>query len=821
MKFEVTNFCEIDKYAVESYCRIHDEDVEKNLGDITGVNTSDIKDCNVIVGGSPCFTKDTLVLTSNGYKEIQDIKIGDSVLSHDGKYHIVTQKLNQGIKLITKITSPYFTTIHTTQNHRFYAKKRTGLPQWVEAQRLCDDDYLGCYIGDDGVSHNYPNNELYAYGLYLRFGIEDELDTKTLTLKIPSCYQEDLRKKLHHHKVGFSFSVQQNNPDFVFVSLYFGKYQFSNNLLSLSRKQASVMLEGACAFENGHCISFDRTQKNTLYTISYLFMKSYQKPCTCTFKRNRYTLWFDYNMNDYFVENDYLWYPVTVSRTADMEMVFDLTVDDAHSFVAQHCIAHNCQDFSVAGKRKGALWTCKDCGHAYNPLEVHYTQRDCCPKCKSQNLERTRSSLIVEYLRMIRDKKPSFAVYENVKNLVGKDFKLLFDAFLEELNEYGYNTYYEVLNAKHFGIPQNRERVILVIIKKDLDNGQFKFPSPFDSGLRLIHVLENTVPQKYYVDNEKAGTLLKTLSKEAVESLSDTTSPVFTEIRNNIESAVENNESAVLQNRVCVASRGRYKENPNLRISGLPTEQRLEPNLNGTVNTLTSVQKDNLVLEQEIIVDEGIKPCVRKNFEREKQQVAESDKEIYQCKCDSGWQDNKIGIKVSPTLRANNPFTCVYANCCIRRLTPLECFRLMGFDDIDFQKAQQGKTIMSDTQLYKQAGNSIVTNVLYYTYVNLYQAMPYLFDDVKLLSLFSGIGAFEKAFKMLQCYIDNPQYVPNDYLPTLTENKPLRVGQVSSDGSQAGTVYSDKNIAPTICAGTHGYAMGYIYTENFPKPPTN
>ena len=83
-----------------------------------------------------------------------------------------------------------------------------------------------------------------------------------------------------------------------------------------------------------------------------------------------------------------------------------------------------CQDFSVAGKQEGAKWTCKDCGYEYNPLEAHYTTRDKCPKCSSKNIEKTRSSLLVEWLRVLREKKPNLATYENVKNIIGKQFKL-------------------------------------------------------------------------------------------------------------------------------------------------------------------------------------------------------------------------------------------------------------------------------------------------------------------------------------------------------------------------------------------------------------
>ena len=79
----------------------------------------------------------------------------------------------------------------------------------------------------------------------------------------------------------------------------------------------------------------------------------------------------------------------------------------------------------------------------------------------------------------------------------------------------------------------------------------------------------------------------------------------------------------------------------------------------------------------------------------------------------------------------------------LRRLTPRECWRLMGFKDEQFDKAKEAG--LSDSQLYKQAGNSIVVDVLEQIMSNLYDAMPYLFDDLKVSSYFSGIGAFESA----------------------------------------------------------------------------
>ena len=72
--------------------------------------------------------------------------------------------------------------------------------------------------------------------------------------------------------------------------------------------------------------------------------------------------------------------------------------------------------------------------------------------------------------------------------------------------------YWKVLNAKHFGIPQNRERVYLIFVRKDLDNGKFKFPEPFDNGLRLKDMLEDEVDEKFYISDDKVKRLVTNLN---------------------------------------------------------------------------------------------------------------------------------------------------------------------------------------------------------------------------------------------------------------------------------------------------------------------
>ena len=131
-----------------------------------------------------------------------------------------------------------------------------------------------------------------------------------------------------------------------------------------------------------------------------------------------------------------------------------------------------CQDFSVAGKQAGG-----DVGSG------------------------TRSSLMYETVRIVGKLRPKYVVWENVKNLLSKKHKHNFDAYIETINILGYNSYYQVLNAKDYGIPQNRERVFTISIRKDIDDGSFKFPEKEPLLLRLKDMLEDEVDEKYYLNN--------------------------------------------------------------------------------------------------------------------------------------------------------------------------------------------------------------------------------------------------------------------------------------------------------------------------------
>lgn len=502
------------------------------------------------------------------------------------------------------------------------------------------------------------------------------------------------------------------------------------------------------------------------------------------------------------------------------------------------CGGSPCQDFSVAGKQKGSVWTCKECGHEYNPLTVHWNERDKCPNCVSKNIDKTRSSLLVEYLRVVRANKPNFGIYENVKNIVGKQFKdTTFKLFTDELEEYGYNVYWKVLNAKNYGIPQNRERVYLLFIKKDLDNGKFKFPEPFDNGLRLKDLLEDEVDEKFYISDEKTKKIIKNLNTNDSDNV-DMGSPKFIGNVNREDFGTGYaggvwDDSHISPTLTTMQGGGRQSH----VITGIDKSYN-NPKFIETANCITS-REDRGVSDRKsegtaVLETPNISYCLDSNYykgttieqymnKHRKQLVIENNKVAIKQATKQGYIECEVGGvadlsypdsktrrgrvqdngNTCPTITATETGICriepkerffkqaletLNENDCnpgdtinafnkhvdksgcsptlttrpegfktailpvtddirIRKLTPKECFRLMGFSDENFDAAQS--VGISNSQLYKQAGNSIVVDVLYYIYRELYIAMPYLFDDLKLSSFFSGIGAFERGLDRL------------------------------------------------------------------------
>ena len=407
--------------------------------------------------------------------------------------------------------------------------------------------------------------------------------------------------------------------------------------------------------------------------------------------------------------------------------MFNFEVENDNSYTVNNVIVHNCQDISVAGKQKGFEY----------------------------DGERTRSGLFFEALRIIEFLQPEYAICENVKALTSKKFTAEFQTVLNGLSEAGYNNYWEVLNAKDYGIPQHRERIFIISIRKDIDTGDFTFPEKQELKLRVKDMLEPEVDEKFYINSERA--------KKLIEKITATPEIVGGGIENRIKTIghlgtggqkgwvfnangisrclaatdykdptkiVETKTMIEITEPVICRSVGRDPDNPSNREKGCNTEQTLELKKDGMSNTLTTVQKDNLIIEPKIKNIGSINGHQSGN-------VLHHDSDLSPCLCvaghveplkimqvgnivDTGNFDNpQRGRIYSPdglapalnTMQGGGlepKFIEKRVEYRIRKLTPRECFRLMGFTDTDFDKIHG----ISNTQLYKMAGNSIVVNVL-------------------------------------------------------------------------------------------------------------
>ena len=358
------------------------------------------------------------------------------------------------------------------------------------------------------------------------------------------------------------------------------------------------------------------------------------------------------------------------------------------------------------------------------PLDIYMTS----PPCQAFSLagkrlgkEDKRGILFFNSHEFIQKNNPRYFIFENVKGLLSDNGGKTFSEWVNLLggksingnpvifpyeDAVPYHLHWQVLNAKHHGVPQNRERVFLVGIRDDKD---FRFPVEEHLTKRLKDVLESAVDEKYFLSEKMVSYLFsnsetqkekgngfkfstiendeisKAVTTKAGQRMDDNFLKIKSATSKGYEEATEGDlinfsvpSSETRRGRVgkgvaqtldtgCQkgvmigAFRGRNTDNPSDITTGSPTEQRLEINSQGTSNTITSVQKDNVVIL---------------GYTRDsKKSVGNTDQFVL--------QDNYR----------------------IRRLTPRECFRLMDFPDTFTWP-------VSDSQAYKQAGNSIVVGVL-------------------------------------------------------------------------------------------------------------
>lgn len=293
---------------------------------------------------------------------------------------------------------------------------------------------------------------------------------------------------------------------------------------------------------------------------------------------------------------------------------------------------------------------------------------------KDEDGKVTSSGLYVYGMNIIKTKKPKFIMIENVKNLIQKKFINDFYDIVKEIEDLGYKCYYSMnkdkptcLNAKDYGIPQNRERIFVICIRNDI-HINFEFPEGFDNGLRLKDMLEYEVDEKYYLSQE---------------------------IQNRFK---RNGSEDIMSNKVNTVG----TTAPKFRTIG---QRDIVYGINGVMGTLVATDYK----QPKQIIDTNY----NKNL-----QIGELDikgneqiRRVYNPEGMSPTLDTTQGGNREPKM-VNEEYR-------VRKLTPKECWRLMGFRDEFIDKCIDYG--ISNSALYKQAGNSIVVTVLYFIFRELFK----------------------------------------------------------------------------------------------------
>jgi len=415
-KYELVGWSEIDRDAIKAHNILFPECADKNYGDISMIDWNEVPDFDLLTYSSPCFTAGTKVRTKDGFKNIEDIQVGDEVVSHTGEYRKVI----------------------------------------------------------DTMSHEYS-------GMYL--------------VEITGCEKNRRNGNALQHLIrctpNHKFYVREKDSD------------------KLVWKEIGRLEEGDMLYEYRR------------YWNDAVDMKWY--------------------VPDYFKLVE-ITEPVTV---------YNLSVEIDESYNVCDIIVHNCTDFSLAGRQQGG-----------------------------EEGSGTRSSLLWEVRKCIEAKKPKFLLLENVTALVSKKFYPLFMKWVDTVGSYGYESFWDTLNAKQYGVPQNRDRVFLVSIRKETSDEiiNYNFPNPLNTDCKMEDILDDVKDSQYFINQEKVNEWSKENEKRIIEYVAE---------RNNLspdDLSIENSDNEEIKDETPVKLSEEEKVNE---------EKMIEEIIEETLDVSTLAKKPN------------------------------------------------------------------------------------------------------------------------------------------------------------------------------------------------------------------------------------
>lgn len=486
--WEPLAFSEIDPFP-STVLQHHYPNVP-NLGDITKIDWNPYKgQADLVVGGSPCFPSGTLILTSERLKPIEEVKVGDMVLTHLNRWRRVIQtgsKISDTIVLKGQGVS----SLECTPNHPFWSTGKTknkhlGIrqleePKWLEAENMPGRMWLNMNATGACLPIPDPNETeahvrislstpfFYFVGRWLGDGWanshkrKNRINSNMKRVYVCCAHElaDDLEKKLEDTGLHFGRVEQPSTTRFTCSSMAlfdwlttnFGIHAAGKNLPSwvfgMKREWRQALFDGylesdGCILSNGKkttSISLPLTTGMKILasglgkasSVTYSMPK--RKSCVIEGRivneHGFYSQTYYNNSRSALISKDGFWGLVRKKLPGRKNIrVYNLEVEDDHSYVAAGIAVHNCQSFSVTGKREGLAGA---------------------------------SGLMFEYIRAVRELRPRWFVWENVPGAFTSERGEAYRQLLSEMDALGYGLAWRVLDAQFFGVAQRRERVFLV-----------------------------------------------------------------------------------------------------------------------------------------------------------------------------------------------------------------------------------------------------------------------------------------------------------------------------------------------------------------------
>lgn len=477
---------EIDKYAIQT--ATHNFPEIKECGDVFEADFAQYKDIDFLVGGSPCVPAGTKVKTDNGYKKIEEICIGDMVLTHKNRYRPVSRLYKRQSDHLYKVRFNGNTMLSITGNHPVYTYRNNKF-EFVRTDELTTDDYVCVNINRNSRRLEYSNNILWLAGRALADGFMVK-DKNGVNISVGKAKIEEFES----HLIGMSYYVCHkdrsspdyviNNPELIELYSYFGDHKALHKfvpdaILNLPREQLLIIFDGYISGDGfrrkdrPNTIMWCSSSEDLILSMGLVTAKLFNKYPTTSiraaeFKKlpsglcqthesynSQISVTNRYNPDIQVVSDKLLIKIKDIKKEVENVTVYNIETAEDHSYTVNNVIVHNCTYWSIAQK---------------NNRET---------EASGMGWE-----LFSQYVRALRDIKPKYFIYENNKSMS--------KAIRQSITEtFGFDA---VCINSALVSAQSRQRLYWVG-KRNNDGTYSKvnIEQPTDRGILLKDVLDNSV----------------------------------------------------------------------------------------------------------------------------------------------------------------------------------------------------------------------------------------------------------------------------------------------------------------------------------------